>query len=492
MMGKSGVDWTDYSWSPMSGCTWISPGCDHCYARSMATRFAGGKGFPRGFDVTLFPERLDQPLRWRKPGRVFVCPTGDLFHDDVPDEFIDQVFGIMAVCPQHTFQVLSKRPERMLAYMTKPETPYHVARAIDAQRVLDQTIGLPEDIKPIEGYPGYFVSNHGVVYSSNGSGTCPFCGGEVVGIAKRRYCSEKCKNNTEFYRRTGRPSIAAKHAPTLKAMSPDDGEQGHLRVMLYRDKEPRRELVHRLVLSAFVRHPLSGEQGCHLDGNPRNNALPNLRWGDQGENWQDRKRQGRHRSYSKLTECQASQLRDEHYAGKPVSALAADFGISDTQVRNIISGRQWSAGAAVDWPLRNCWAGVTAENQEMWLRRVPILRQIPAVVHYVSYEPAVGPLGDVDLTDIEWLIAGGESGPNARPSHPDWFRGLRDACKAAGTAFYFKQHGEWVSTRKSAVPDGRRVVTMHGDPMVRIGKRLAGHMLDGREHREFPEVKGDG
>jgi len=99
----------------------------------MAQRFAGMNGYPADdpFRVTLHPDRLDLPLRWRKPRRIFVNSMSDLFHKDVPDEFIDRVFAAMARCPQHTLQVLTKRPERMLDYLSNPDRPARVARAID-------------------------------------------------------------------------------------------------------------------------------------------------------------------------------------------------------------------------------------------------------------------------------------------------------------------------------------------------------------------------
>jgi protein gp37 len=112
-MTGSKIEWTDRTWNPVTGCTKVSPGCDHCYAEGIARRFAGSKAFPNGFDVTLQPERLDAPLRWRKPARVFVNSMSDLFHDDVPDDFIARVFAVMAAGRQHTFQLLTKRHGRM-------------------------------------------------------------------------------------------------------------------------------------------------------------------------------------------------------------------------------------------------------------------------------------------------------------------------------------------------------------------------------------------
>lgn len=109
------IEWTDRTWNPVTGCTKVSPGCDNCYAETFAERWRGTPGHPyeQGFDVQLRPERLDQPLRWRKPSRVFVNSMSDLFHDAVPDEFIVDVFARMWWSPQHTFQILTKRHGRM-------------------------------------------------------------------------------------------------------------------------------------------------------------------------------------------------------------------------------------------------------------------------------------------------------------------------------------------------------------------------------------------
>jgi protein gp37 len=114
---KTRIEWTDATWNPVTGCTKVSPGCDHCYAETIAHRFAGTKAYPAGFDVTLRPERLDQPLRWRRPRRIFVNSMSDLFHDAVPDEYIAQVFAVMALAPQHTFQILTKRHGRMRSFL---------------------------------------------------------------------------------------------------------------------------------------------------------------------------------------------------------------------------------------------------------------------------------------------------------------------------------------------------------------------------------------
>ncbi len=116
----SDIEWTDETWNPVTGCTKVSPGCAHCYAETFAERFRGVPGHPfeQGFDLKLWPERLTKPFTWKKPRKVFVNSMSDLFHEDVPFEFIDRVFAVMALTPQHTYQVLTKRPERMRRYLT--------------------------------------------------------------------------------------------------------------------------------------------------------------------------------------------------------------------------------------------------------------------------------------------------------------------------------------------------------------------------------------
>lgn len=119
MSQNSKIEWTDATWNPVSGCSKVSAGCKNCYAEKIAERFKGSKAFPDGFKVTLHPERLSDPLHWRKPKRVFVNSMSDLFHEEVPFKFILEIFGVMAKAKRHTFQVLTKRPERMLEFIRK-------------------------------------------------------------------------------------------------------------------------------------------------------------------------------------------------------------------------------------------------------------------------------------------------------------------------------------------------------------------------------------
>jgi protein gp37 len=121
MASGTTIEWTDATWNPVTGCTKISAGCDHCYAERFSERFRGTPGHPfeTGFDLTLRPERLDQPLRWRTPRMIFVNSMSDLFHKEIPREFIARVFDTMERAHSHTFQVLTKRSSLMRDFLRK-------------------------------------------------------------------------------------------------------------------------------------------------------------------------------------------------------------------------------------------------------------------------------------------------------------------------------------------------------------------------------------
>jgi protein gp37 len=128
----SKIEWTDATWNVVTGCEKVSPGCDRCYAETFAERWRGipGHHFENGFDITLRPERLDLPFKWRKPRKVFVNSMSDLFHKDIPTEYIAKVFAIMALTPQHTYQILTKRHGRMRSLLSDADFEKQVDRAL--------------------------------------------------------------------------------------------------------------------------------------------------------------------------------------------------------------------------------------------------------------------------------------------------------------------------------------------------------------------------
>lgn len=141
MSDKTDIEWTDSTWNPVTGCDKVSPGCDRCYAEAIADRFAGTRAFPNGFDVTLRPSILDQPIRWSRPRRIFVNSMSDLFHDQVPDDYIAHVWAVMAIAEHHTFQVLTKRHARMRSLLRNDAFQSQVAR-----HVIARTETLPRQI----------------------------------------------------------------------------------------------------------------------------------------------------------------------------------------------------------------------------------------------------------------------------------------------------------------------------------------------------------
>jgi protein gp37 len=119
MSDNSKIEWTDATWNPVRGCTKVSPGCTHCYAETFAERFRGVPGHPFefGFDLELLPDKLGDPIRWSKPKKIFVNSMSDLFHEDVPDEYIERVCRVMLAANWHTYQILTKRADRMAALL---------------------------------------------------------------------------------------------------------------------------------------------------------------------------------------------------------------------------------------------------------------------------------------------------------------------------------------------------------------------------------------
>jgi protein gp37 len=245
MSTKSRIEWTEQTWNPTVGCSKVTPGCDNCYAEAMARRLQamGVKGYEKGFRLTLLPERLDEPLRRKRPAVYFVNSMSDLFHEQIPDAYIKQIFDVIRKASRHTFQILTKRAERMVDF-----------------------------------FQGY------------------------------------------------------------------------------------------------------GE------------APP------------------------------------------------------------------------------NAWIGVTVENRTHGLPRVDLLRRVDARIRFLSMEPLLEDLGNIDLTDIHWVIVGGESGPMARPMRPEWPSRIKRQCDSQNVAFFFKQWGGWGQ-------DGKK-----------RAKKQNGRLLEGRTWDGAPEI----
>lgn len=135
MSANSDIEWTESTWNPVTGCTKISPGCQHCYAERMARRLKamGQPNYRNGFQLTVHPHMLDRPLRWKKPQMIFVNSMSDLFHQEVPLDFIQQVFDVMRQASRHTFQVLTKRAERLAALDAELDWPPNVWMGVSVE-----------------------------------------------------------------------------------------------------------------------------------------------------------------------------------------------------------------------------------------------------------------------------------------------------------------------------------------------------------------------
>lgn len=141
MSTKSNIEWTEFTWNPTTGCTKISPGCKHCYAEVMAERLQamGAPGYENGFKLQLHPDRLAQPLKSKKPTTYFVNSMSDLFHEDIPFDYLDQVFEIIRQTSHHTYQILTKRPERTEEYFQQRKVPANAWLGVSVE---DKKYGL--------------------------------------------------------------------------------------------------------------------------------------------------------------------------------------------------------------------------------------------------------------------------------------------------------------------------------------------------------------
>ena len=154
-MKNSNIEWTTHTWNPATGCTQVSPGCDNCYAKAIAEPKRGSPAFPNGFDVTLRPHKLKDPLKWKDPARIFVNSMSDLFHRDIPNDFLTHVWETMLAADHHIYQVLTKRPHRAAHLIEELELPLPphiwIGTSVEDQRFADNRIpallGIPAPVR---------------------------------------------------------------------------------------------------------------------------------------------------------------------------------------------------------------------------------------------------------------------------------------------------------------------------------------------------------
>ena len=143
MAKNTAIEWTDHSWNPVTGCTQISPGCDHCYAKTIA-EFRRGTAFPNGFDITLRPHKIREPRKWKQPSFVFVNSMSDLFHREIPDDYLGQIWETMLVIDRHIYQILTKRPHRAAQKIKEMGLPLpdhiRLGTSVESQKFADNRI----------------------------------------------------------------------------------------------------------------------------------------------------------------------------------------------------------------------------------------------------------------------------------------------------------------------------------------------------------------
>lgn len=155
-MNKTGIKWTNKTWNPVTGCQKISDGCRFCYANDLAERFSGSQAYPNGFKMTLHPERLNQPLNLKVPQRIFVNSMSDVFWASVPEDFVDLIFDVMERTPHLTYQILTKRPERMLAYSRKRPFAHNIWAGVTVE--CQDVAGRLDILREVKTHGNRFVS----------------------------------------------------------------------------------------------------------------------------------------------------------------------------------------------------------------------------------------------------------------------------------------------------------------------------------------------
>lgn len=488
MADKSAISWTDATWNCITGCTKVSQGCKACYMFREYPRLArmGVRGYKGGSPemVRCWPDKLDVPLRWKRPRKVFVVSMGDPFHKDVPDAFIDKIMAVMAMSDWHSYQLLTKRPERMRDYLSDSGLAFRIQRATDCILVDRAMRGVEEEWRQVIGFEGHYeVSNFGRLRSKTG-----------------------------------------------RVLSPREHSQGYASVALSKYGEVTECLVHNLVLTAFDYPRAEGVETRHRNQDKRDNRIANLSWGTRTQNMDDASRHGTAGKWMKsrgtLTTEQVREIRSRRAKGEKLDDIAEAVGSNRKQVCGVALGKLY-VEADLKLPLPQLWLGVSVEDQKTADERIPLLLQTPAAVRFVSLEPMLGPVDlgtwlpihpyhfsdcycakcadnritlGVDDGNTRWLdlvILGGESGPEARPFNSEWARNMVAQCKAAEVSCYVKQLGARPQdslSRTKDWPEWRdRCHQLDNSTMwLRLKNRKGGDPSEWPEDlrvREFPEVK---
>lgn len=461
MSDRTKVEWADASWSPVTGCSPVSPGCHNCYASRMAKRFPhlhNAKIPPTMARVEDFREivfhadRLDQPLRWKKPRRVFVGSMTDLFHEYVREEWIDDVFARMSLAHHHTYQILTKRPERMYAYITGG-AHLRMTRLFKNFREYTNPVG-PWPLPNV--WLGVTAENQEMADQR-----IPIL---LQTPAANRFVSiEPCLSSVDLLKYLSGGTIHEQFGERVS----DSGcarsiQRGQRREDLEARGNDRREQDGGAILSSNVRC-------ASPSGNQRENRIPG---GDVFP-----------RSPEEARGCCPQGCLDDR---KSLGYTGQDG--SEPQGRNKEKPSPVESGSCdeiAECPAFLPGVGEEAEStrrgkeRDGEINRGAGFRDSGNVQEPINgavsnrqaiRDHAVGgvlypPSPKLGSPSLDWVICGGETGPGARQMRPDWPRSLRDQCQEAGVPFFFKGWGTW--GMKKSDPDYMKI--------------------DGREWKEFPK-----
>jgi protein gp37 len=477
-MGKTNIEWTDKVWNCVRGCSRVSEGCRNCYAERIAARFSKPIGSPfheiavvtrngprwTG-KVELIESKLSEPLHWKKPQRVFVNSMSDLFHEALPDDAIDRVFAVMALCPHITFQILTKRPERMREWLSRINAEYSIQTSmvppvkikcwplpnvwlgvsVEDQATAEARIPLllqtPAAIRFVSAEPLLSPVDLSKWLKSYDRSRTSFPGSYGDrGIFDRRSRSNLETPQIDSGEPTGNPAVLERSRPHNPGREIEIGRLPNCDVFGRTEATQNIRSQSRMDGECAAGHPtaLAGEpqEWTARRYSPDQSGMPNS-----------------------IGECSSRNPnpRQEEESSVGGSQLFGQDEFSASDAGSRTSGE--------NIPIENC-SNVRDKTRN-----------------------SLGdhPSQELGASGLNWVICGGESGPGARPPHPDWFRQVRDQCIAADVAFFFKQYGEFQFREVYPVAISGGV----GFPEVialRVGKKKAGALLDGREWKEFPSV----
>jgi len=484
MGDKTKIEWTDATWNPVRArnlvtgkigwhCEHESEGCRFCYAAGINRRLGTGLDFKPGhrkdIEVFLDEKMLLVPLRWKRPRTIFVCSMTDLFAGFVKDEWIDRMFAVMALCPQHRFQVLTKRAKRMREYsqIISGGADAGLAREFANHRPMpNQTWNWPlpnvwlgvsaEDqeradkrIPDLLATPAAvrFVSLEPLLSSIDLSPWLP--NNPVHEDQAQRGVRLPSGDERRSGDYAGRDDLASSQT----GMGPL-AEEGH-QSAVQTSEGGKTEWERRRIFSG--RNDVQQRSG--FCSGPSFGISPFQR------------------SDPQASDCEP-QRREEEAERSEQFGTGDSFGTTDSRTSCTPSRAHGSERSEERHGETDAREGNGNSPQEKNRRTSSINRR-------GLRSPASGNIEDRarrPVGKISWCIVGGESGQHARPMHPDWARSLRDQCAAADVPYFFKQWGQWhADALLNRLPDGRCP-----PPDMKIGKKRSGRLLDGVEHNGMP------